>query len=227
MICVSLGKLSFEECQHVLCQVEMAELRLDLLNFSLTQLKKVFSSHPNLIAAFRSRKSGDQKRKAFLREAIKAGARFLDLDIQTDVDFISEVKKALKEKGGMLIISYHNFRKTPEEAELHQIIQRAFSQGADIVKVACFCRQPGDNARLLSLLSKGRPVVVCGLGPAGIITRVAAVLCGSPFTYAYWEGKKPTAPGQLSYQQLKKIYEFLRRPKKFTNNNKGNHNTEF
>ncbi len=209
MVCVSLGKVSFEECRRVLGLVEMAELRLDLLNFSSDQLKKIFSSHPNLIAAFRSRKSGEQKGKVFLLEAINSGARFIDLDIETDAGFVSEVKKALKEKGGQLIVSYHNFRKTPEARELRHIIKRAFSRGADIAKVACFCRKPGDNARLLGILSENRPVVVCGMGPSGTITRVASVLCGSPFTYAYWQGKKPTAPGQLSYQQLKRIHQLL------------------
>lgn len=209
MICVSLGNISFDECRRVLRRVEMAELRLDLLNFSLAQVKTIFSSHPRLIAAFRPGKSAEEKRNIFLRMAIAAGVRYVDLDIQTDAKLISELKKNISQTGCQLIISYHNFSQTPEAARLRQIINQAFARGADIAKVACFCREPKDNARLLGLLSEGRPVVVCGMGPAGSITRIAAALCGSPFTYAYWEGTEPTAPNQLSYQQVKKIYELL------------------
>lgn len=209
MICVSLGNISFDECRRVLRLVEMAELRLDLLKFSLAQVKTIFSSHPRLIAAFRPGRSAEEKRKIFLREAIAAGARYVDLDIQTDARLISELKKNMTGTDCELIISYHNFRSTPPAARLRQIIDRAFARGADIVKIACFCREPRDNARLLGLLSEGRRVVVCGMGPAGTITRAAATLCGSPFTYAHWEGMKPTAPDQLSYQQIKKIYKLL------------------
>lgn len=209
MICVSLGNISFEACLQVLGRVEMAELRLDLLTFSLDQLRTVFSSHPRLIATYRPGKVSVRKRKTFLIEAINAGARYVDLDIEADGQLLSEIKKYRQKKDCQLIISYHNFQATPPAAELRRLVRRAFSRGADVVKVACFCRELRDNARLLALLDEDRPVVVCGMGPAGAITRVAACWCGSPFTYAYWEGKNPTAAGQLSYQRLKKVYALL------------------
>ncbi|MGQ9472196.1 MAG: type I 3-dehydroquinate dehydratase [Candidatus Aminicenantales bacterium] len=209
MICVSLGNISFDECRRLLFRVEMAELRLDLLDFSLAQVRTIFSFHPNLVATFRSGKSTNKKRKTFLLEAITAGARYIDLDIRTDAKLVSELKASMKRTDCELIISYHNFRKTPEDAKLRQIVDEAFFRGADIAKVACFCRQPKDNARLLGLLSDGRRVIVSGMGPLGSITRVAAGLCGSGFTYASWEGMTPTAPDQLSYQRIKKIYKLL------------------
>lgn len=209
MICVSLGYISFKEILQILDQVEMAELRLDLLNLSLLEIRRIFSRHQNLIATFRSGKEPEEKRKAFLLEAIASGARYVDLDFNSDNSFLREIKGAIKKSGGDLIISYHNERQTPSSLRLRQIINHAFSQEAQIAKVACLCLRPIDNSRLLSLLSDPRPVVVCGLGHSGLITRIAAPLCGAPFTYACWEGHPPTASGQISYQQLKKFYKFL------------------
>lgn len=209
MICVSLGNISFKEALQVLSQVEMAELRLDLLNFSLSEIRRIFSSHQNLIATFRSGKEPEEKRKSFLLEAVASGAKYIDLDLSSDRSFLSEIKEAIKRSGGQLILSYHNEKKTPSSFRLRQIINRAFSQGAQIAKVACFCARPIDNSRLLTLLNDSRPIVVCGLGQLGLITRIAAPLCGAPFTYAYWDGYPPTAPGQISYQQLKQFYEWL------------------
>ncbi len=45
MICVSLGYISFKEILQILDQVEMAELRLDLLNLSLLEIRRIFSRH--------------------------------------------------------------------------------------------------------------------------------------------------------------------------------------
>lgn len=209
MICVSLGNLSFREATKILGQVEMAELRLDLVNFSRLEIREAFSRHPNLIATFRSGKKPEKERKAILFEAITSGARYVDLDLKTDFKFLQEIKEKIKKSRCHLIISYHNISKTPSQVKLQQIIRQAFRLGAQIAKIACFCRQPADNARLLSLLDDQRSIVVCGLGPIGLATRIVAPLCGAPFTYAFWAGYQPTASGQISYQQLRKIYSLF------------------
>ncbi len=209
MICVSLGNLSFQEAIKILDQVEMAELRLDLLNFNRREIKKIFSSHPNLIATFRSGRKPEKERKTFLFEAITSGARYVDLDLKTDLDLLNQIKEKIKKSNCHLIISYHDVRKTPSQIRLQQIINQAFRLGAQIAKIACYCRQPADNARLLSLLDDQRSIVVCGLGPIGLVTRIAAPLCGSPFTYAYWDGYEPTSFGQISYQKLSKVYKLF------------------
>lgn len=209
MICVSLGRISFEECRRILRQVNMAEIRIDLMDWEIEELRAIFSSHPNLIATCRPGKHRPIQRQLLLLEAITSGARYVDLDLKTDIAEKAEIQERAKKKGCQVIISYHQERWTPPRAVLERIIKRAFSLGADLVKIACFCRQMEDNARLLGLLDNRRRVIVCGLGPLGLITRLATPFCGSPFTYAFWEGLEPTARGQVSYQTLEKIHQLL------------------
>jgi len=209
MICVSLGKVSFETCQKILREVALAEIRLDLMPLSLAEVRRLFSSHPHLIATFRPGHFPEATRKRLLLVALTAGARYVDLDLESDRHLLSLLREKIKTTHSRLIISYHNHKETPPAAKLRCLVREAFSLGADLVKIACFCRCREDNSRLLSLVTGRRPVIVCGLGPLGVVSRVAAPLCGSPFTYAFWEGEEPTAAGQLSYQKLKSIYEWL------------------
>ena len=47
------------------------------------------------------------------------------------------------------------------------------------------------------------------MGKKGILSRIAAISLGSPFTYAAADSKHKTAPGQLTirdYEQIKDMY---------------------
>jgi 3-dehydroquinate dehydratase-1 len=62
-----------------------------------------------------------------------------------------------------------------------------------------------DNARLLGLLDLGVPLVVVGMGRLGRLTRIAAPLLGSLFTYASLGAGRETADGQLDAASLERI----------------------
>ena len=47
------------------------------------------------------------------------------------------------------------------------------------------------------------------MGKPGKITRIAAPFLGAPFTYAAWNEKLATAPGQLTVDELMDIYDVL------------------
>ena len=62
---------------------------------------------------------------------------------------------------------------------------------------------------LLGLLLDSRPLVVIGMGEKGKVTRIAAPILGSPFTYASLSSGKETAAGQLDKINLEKIFKIL------------------
>jgi len=218
MICVSIADIDFEQCRKVLSDIEMAEIRLDLLHFSPAQVKEIFSKHPQLIATHRpgSTEMSEEERKELLISAVNAGAAYVDVEIETRTAFKEAVKQACCEKGCKLIVSYHNHEKTPSKNELETIIEKCFGDGADIAKVACQVNGEADAARILSLYdydrenSKEKKIVALGMGEKGKIIRLVAPLLGAPFTFAALSAGKETAPGQFDRQRLQDILRMIK-----------------
>lgn len=187
-ICVSFGNCNKLELYKKLKEVSFAEIRLDLLDWvSLDDIKEIFSKRSNMIATFRPGKVEENKRMEYLTAAIKSGATFVDVETENTTEFISEIIKTARRHKTKTIISYHNYEVTPSLKPLQKIVVDALEKGADIVKIACQVNSQRDCARLLSLLDGKRTVVTIGLGKIGIITRVAALNLGAPFTYAGFE----------------------------------------
>jgi len=212
MICVSIGKVSVEECVAHLGSLEFAEVRLDTMDVGVRSVTRIFSLPLSLIATCRPGTYSDQVRKNLLMTAIGAGASYVDIETGSPVTFKKDVLAEASRCGSRVIFSYHNFKRTPADGTLKKVIDRSFLSGADMVKIACMVHSNIDNLRLLSLLSMKNhmgKVVIVGMGERGRVTRVTSVLLGSPFTYASIEGCEPMAPGQMEAGRLKRAMELI------------------
>lgn len=194
----------------------MAEIRLDRLDFSLPQVREIFSLHPRLIATCRPGNIGEAERTELLLTAVEAGAAYVDIEIDAGAEFTETVTAACRKKDCKVIISYHNNENTPPVEELKVLVNRCFSAGADVAKIACQVNCEADAARILSLYDFDYPanvekkIVAIGMGEKGKITRPAALLLGAPFTYASLSNGRETAPGQLTKQTLEDILDCLK-----------------
>jgi len=211
MICVSIAEKTPEENLKALKDVDFAEIRIDRMERpQIPDIKKIFSQPTRLIATCRPGKIPDKKRQTLLTTAISAGATYVDIELGSD----EGIKKAILEKarpaGCKVIVSYHNFNTTPAEIKLHNIIEDCFVSGADIAKIACLVHTDRDNIMLLGLLLDSRPLIVIGMGEKGKVTRIAAPILGSPFTYASLSSGRETAAGQLDKINLEKIFQILK-----------------
>ncbi len=209
MICISLGELSVQECLQALKRIDFAEVRIDKMALGADDIKTVFRQHPRLIATCRPGAMPEAKRISLLIEAIRAGAAYVDIELESSDITKQEIIPTAQSKGCRVVISYHNETKTPERAELEHIVDWCFESDADIAKIACRIRSEKENARLLGLLNEPRPLVVVGLGILGKISRIAAPFLGSPFTYASLKPGKETADGQIDKETLEKFYQSL------------------
>jgi 3-dehydroquinate dehydratase-1 len=210
MICVSIAEKTPEENIKALKDIDFAEIRIDRMERpQIPGIKKIFSQHTRLIASCRPGTISDQKRQTLLTTAISAGAAYVDIGLGTD----KRIKKTILEKarstGCKVIVSYHNFKTTPDETELRDIIEECFVSGADIAKIACMVHSDRENIILLGLLLDSRPLVVIGMGEKGKVTRIAAPILGSPFTYASLSSGRETAAGQLDKINLEKIFQII------------------
>ncbi len=210
MICVSLSEPDFNKCLDLVQRFELSEIRIDLCRFNAVQIEKLFSSGAKLVATCRPNHISDDERKRLLKVAIQAGARYVDVEIESDYGFKQEIISTALKNHTDVIISYHNFDHTPSSEQLKIIINQCFDMGADVAKIACMVNKPEDNAALLSVYQTGKRIVSIGMGELGKIARIAAVFLGAEFTFASATDEYATAPGQISYTKLKTLIELLK-----------------
>jgi 3-dehydroquinate dehydratase-1 len=102
------------------------------------------------------------------------------------------------------IASFHDFSQTPADKKLESMVVQAKKLGADIVKIAALAKTRQDAARLMSFCAAcPMPIVAISMGPFGTVTRAAAPLFGSLFTFAFVN--KSNAPGQISLPEMVRI----------------------
>jgi 3-dehydroquinate dehydratase I len=100
-----------------------------------------------------------------------------------------------------LIVSHHDFQKTPPVDELKKVMAKAANFGT-VIKVATLTKTEEDVAVLRSLFEENCPAPLCvlGMGPLGPRTRIEFPKLGSCLTYGYLDA--PVAPGQVSAHEL-------------------------
>ena len=194
------------------------ELRLDYLE--QPDLTRLFRTHPgpviatNRLAAEGGKWRGNEAdRRRLLEEALSLGADFLDLELAADPAWRRELWT--RRGQAKIILSWHDFSGTPDTEHLEEILQKMLAQEADVIKMVAMAQQPEDNLRLLSLIprakARGREIIAFGMGPAGKWSRVVAPLLGSFLTFAPFTKKGASAPGQLTVNEVKRLWQMLKR----------------
>lgn len=211
MICVSIGrsrhKHMLAEHKHLAEQgAQLVELRLDYIS-SRVNLQRLLADRPTpVVCTYRREQDGgkfagdEEQRMRMIREAIVLGVDYIDLE----EDIAAKVPRFGKTKR---IVSYHNFRNTPDDLEaLHE---RMCGMDADVVKLATMAQRPRDNVRMLELVESSEvPTVGMCMGDIGTPSRILGAKFGAPFTYATFHHERALAPGQLSFQQMSEVYGY-------------------
>jgi 3-dehydroquinate dehydratase I len=202
MICACISEKDLKKCLAILEKVEMAEIRIDLAEFSNEEIKEVFSKGKKLIATCRPGRIKDHERVEMLKIAIESGATYVDIEFEATLEYKSDIIDFAHKYQCDVIISYHNYDKTPELDELENIVYQCYSQGADLAKIATHVNVNRDNSKILSLYKAPGRLVAIGMGDLGRISRIVAPFLGAEFTYASVDDGSPTAPGQINYERL-------------------------
>ncbi len=202
-----LSEANLEETQR--------QIKNQLQTFLLNQKgNKEIQDYPLLIT-LRTKNQGGNRELDFHDYAYLL-ERFMDLrlgemiDIEYHPDQSNGFQRLLQraqKKGYLIVGSYHDFQKTPEEKVLIDTLKAMKNQGVDLPKVAYMAQD--DEAvkrvqRAVARLAQENPFacVAIAMGEKGKVTRWKGNQVGVAMTYA--KGKKSTAPGQLSAKELKK-----------------------
>jgi len=134
----------------------------------------------------------------------------LDITVQTaELDYLME-----HDSGIRTIVSYHNYRETPDTVRLEEIIGTMDRYRPGVYKLSAMCGSYEDALRLLDQLlklkAKERAAIVLGMGAFGQVTRVFGTLWGNEMTFAPLDKSEQSAPGQLTKRQLENIFKELR-----------------
>jgi 3-dehydroquinate dehydratase/shikimate dehydrogenase len=204
---------------------EMLELRTDYFgNLSIEMVQNLIayiksSCHKQLpiIVTCRDKQQGgmvdysQELRVEVLIRALKTGAEFIDFEYDNFLieENQQQIKEALKTNSqARLILSAHNFKtKFPDITKLHSNILDVYPEV--IPKLVCTANHINDCFDAFDLLYKtsGDTIVFC-MGEAGLISRIIAKKLNSFITFASIDDQSATAPGQLTVEQLKKLYRY-------------------
>ncbi len=145
--------------------------------------------------------------------SLKDGPDAVDIELSAGREVRDQVIKAAKACGKTVIVSSHNFSKTPAFQEMKTILEEAFLVGADIAKLAVMPHSKRDVLDLLRVTldarETGNAVCTIAMGKLGKHTRVTAPFYGSVLTYAAVDSGISVAPGQFQVDEVKKIMELL------------------
>ena len=147
-----------------------------------------------------------------LKEAIHLGADYIDVELATERSLLQGLVR--DKRGTQVILSFHDFRRTPSLKELQRISWQMIQLGADVIKIVPFAKSWEDNLSILSLIPFARErrqkIVAFCMGEKGKISRIFSPFFGAAWTYASIDRTRVSAPGQLTVRELKNTWEKMR-----------------
>lgn len=177
-----------------------------------------------LLFTFRTHKEGGDKiiSDDYYKElnemaSVSTNIDLLDVELFSDEDSMKGILATAKANGVAVIMSNHDFQKTPAKDEILERLLKMQELGADILKIAVMPENENDVLTLLDATYEmkttyaKRPLITMSMGGSGVITRLAGELFGSACTFA--AGKEASAPGQIPVNELREVLTILHKRK--------------
>jgi len=202
---------------------DLAEFRIDLLSFASDskqvialghELKQILGTKP-MIATIRTHNEGGQLTisdadygktyQAYLQQPFMD---MLDVEMFRDQQIVKNTVKLAHAKKVRIVMSNHDFQKTPAEAEIIKRLLKQDELGADILKIAVMPQSKQDvftlmNATLNVSQQSKKPLLTMSMGKLGTISRIATANMGGSFSFGMIG--EASAPGQIDVTQLKQF----------------------
>ena len=219
-LCIPIVETTVEKALTAIQQVnrwaDLIELRADYLK-KVNLIPLLENRQKPLIVTNRRReeegkyKGEERKRLSVLQEAIDLGANYIDVELATERSFLQGLIR--NRRGTQVILSSHNFQRTPSLKELQRLCGQMIRLEADVVKIVPFARSWEDNLSILSLIpyakERNQKIVAFCMGEKGKISRVFSPFLGAAWTYASLNRSRASASGQLTVGEMREIWEML------------------
>jgi 3-dehydroquinate dehydratase-1 len=191
--------------------VDFLEIRLDAfadMESGMAHLVKALPQLkiPLLITARDPREGGLgslslSQRRELLLTALPF-ASLLDVELR-NAGALEDVLKAARAAGVGIVLSAHDFSKTPTLSQLLMLKKKAMLFKPAIFKFAGMTKTTQDLSSLLAFLAAGKklPLAVMGMGRWGKLSRLTLGSAGSVLNYGFLD--EANAPGQWPARLLK------------------------
>lgn len=173
-----------------------------------------------LLATFRSHKEGGEMELSTaayiaLNKAVidSKAIDLVDVELFSGDDIVEDLVSYAHTNKVYVIMSNHDFDKTPSYEIIIERLKSMQNHGADIPKIAVM---PTSKCDVLTLLSATNdmveqyatcPIITMSMAKDGVISRLCGEVFGSSLTFG--AAKKASAPGQIDVQNLKSVLEIL------------------
>ncbi|HVR84251.1 MAG TPA: type I 3-dehydroquinate dehydratase, partial [Planctomycetota bacterium] len=207
MICAVIRTPSSEEAITAMAEArragaDLCELRIDYLREP--DLARILAAKPlPVLATVRPTWEGGQYagdealRFGLLEDACLHGADYVDVEFRAYKDF--------PRRAAQLVVSYHDFEKTPEDLE--RTAHKMAALEPFLVKVACQTRTIEDLSRLVRLQKTfPSPIAVIAMGEIGEPLRVLYHRYGGRLTFVSLKAGLESAPGQVTVEEMVRLY---------------------
>lgn len=213
--CVSIAENSPDKIKNnlknALKKSDYAEIRFDFLKTEeIPQtLEDIKCELKKVVCTLRPKSEGgkfegsEKERISILKLIAEYNPFLLDIEFNT-IKKNKELAKYLKSTKTKLLISWHDFKKTPKFVELKNKMN-LMSKFSHNVKIVTTAKSAKDSTTTLQLYSQNKKnsLIAFAMGDNGRLSRILCLYLGSPYTYVSLG--KPIAPGQFSVDEVKKI----------------------
>ena len=218
-----------EECQFAQDKTfDVVELRIDFyenvtdtaaVDEALVAIRKELPDTP-LLFTFRTKGEGGATKvpEAYYFELIDFAIDSGKIDA-VDIEYFSnadKVKAALvkaKAAGVSVVLSNHDFDKTPALEEITSRLEGMIALGGDVAKIACMPITAADVLTLLKATNDvkvnhpDKALITMSMGKLGAVSRLCGETFGSSLTFGC--AKQASAPGQVEVDDLERILHVL------------------
>ena len=197
-------KIALKKSDYV--EVRFDFLKIEQIPETLEIIKKDLNK---VVCTLRPKSEGgkftgnENERIAIMKLIAEYTPFLLDVEFNTLKKNI-QLRKYLKSTKTKLLVSWHDFKKTPNSVQLKSKINQ-MSKFSSNVKIVSTAKSTDDSTRMLELYSKkGKMNLISfAMGDFGRISRILCLYLGSPYTYVSLG--KAVAPGQFSVDEVNKI----------------------
>lgn len=228
-ICVPVVETTTEKIIQQIQELQncdLIELRIDFYE-NIHDLKQVHElllqvrqqTNLPLLLTYRSLKEGghiqlsDQEYLSLVQTACQSGCiDIVDIELESGNMLVYQLVEIAHQNHVKVLMSYHDFEKTPTVMEMKERLEKMKIMGADICKIAVMPFSYKDVIQLLNTTMEmsqrlTRPLVTMSMGKIGKITRIVGELVGSSITFA--SVGQSSAPGQLTLEDMQTLLEVI------------------